>query len=151
MNSFLSRRKAAPFLFFLRYYIFWVLVFLGQRLAFVLYYYGSFSEAGPIRLAQSFAYGLRLDLSMAGYFAVVPLLLFIAQQFVQAAFFKRALKIYTWILLLVTILISAGDLGIYENWGVKLNYRAISMLAHPAEAIETSKSAPLVLLFIIML
>lgn len=151
MNSFLNRRKAAPFLFFLRYYIFWVLVFWGQRLAFVLYYYDSFSEAGPIRLAQSFAYGLRLDLSMAGYFAIVPLLLFIAQQFVQAAFFKRALKIYTWILLVVTILISAGDLGIYENWGVKLNYRAISMLAHPAEAIETSKSAPLVLLFIIML
>lgn len=140
-----------PFLFFLRYYLFWVLVFFVQRLAFVLYYYGSFSEAGSARVVQSFAYGLRLDLSMAGYFAAIPLLLFIVQQFIKASFFKKTLKIYTWVLLVVTIFISGGDLGIYENWGVKLNYRAISMLAHPAEAIETSKSAPLLLLFIIML
>ncbi|HRN57015.1 MAG TPA: hypothetical protein PLL71_11215, partial [Agriterribacter sp.] len=152
MNSpFLNWRKAAPFLFFLRYYLFWVLVFFLQRLAFVLYYYNSFSEAGSIRLAQSFVYGLRLDLSMAGYFAAVPLLLFIAQQFTTGLFFKKTLNIYTWLLLLVTTLISGGDLGIYENWGVKLNYRAVSMLVHPAEAFETSRSAPLLLLLLIML
>ncbi|WP_152269379.1 LTA synthase family protein [Agriterribacter humi] len=152
MNSpLLNWRKTAPFVFFLRYYLFWVLVFFVQRLVFVLYYYSSFSSAGSTRLLQSFVYGLWLDLSMAGYFAVIPLLLFIVQQLIKASFFKKALKIYTWVLLVVTILISGGDLGIYENWGVKLNYRAISMLAHPAEAIETSKSSPLVLLFIIML
>ena len=147
----LNWRKVTPFLFFLRYYLFWVLIFFVQRLVFVLYYYSQFKEAGPEKMLQSFVYGLRLDLSMTGYFATIPLLLFIAQQFTKTLFFKKVLKIYTWLLLLVTTLISGGDLGIYENWGVKLNYRAISMLAHPAEAIETSKSAPLVLLFTIML
>lgn len=147
----LNWRKVAPFLFFLRYYLFWVLIFFVQRLVFVLYYYSQFKEAGPDKMLQAFVYGLRLDISMTGYFAAIPLLLFIAQQFTKTLFFKKALKIYTWLLLLVTTLISGGDLGIYENWGVKLNYRAISMLAHPAEAMETSKSAPLVLLFIIML
>ncbi|HTN07007.1 LTA synthase family protein [Agriterribacter sp.] len=150
-NLLLNWRKTTPFLFFLRYYLFWVLIFFLQRLVFVLYYYSQFKEAGPEKMLQAFVYGLRLDLSMTGYFSAIPLLLFIAQQFTQTLFFKNTLKIYTWLLLLITTLISGGDLGIYENWGVKLNYRAVSMLAHPAEAFETSKSAPLLLLLFIML
>lgn len=150
-GHFLSTQRAIPFLFFLRYYLFWVLVFLLQRLVFVLYYLDRFKEAGAEKIFQSFRYGLRLDLSMCGYFALTPLLLFIAQQFIKAQFFKKSLKIYTWILLVITALISAGDLGIYENWGVKLNYRAIAMLAYPAEAFESSRSAPLLLLLLIIL
>ena len=150
-SHFLSSQKAIPFLFFLRYYLFWVLVFFLQRLVFVLYYLDRFKEAGMEKILQSFRYGLRLDLSMCGYFTLIPLLLFIAQQLIKVPFFKKALKIYTWILLVITAFISAGDLGIYENWGVKLNYRAIAMLAYPAEALESSKSAPLLLLLLIIL
>lgn len=134
-----------------RHYVFWILFFLIQRLVFVLYYSRLFSGIDQDTVASSFIHGLQLDLSMAGYFAVLPLLLLLTQYFVKRNFFPNFYRIYTTVLLVLVILISGGDLGIYENWGVKLNFRAISMLAHPAEVAETVKSAPLFAISCIML
>lgn len=152
MNSpLLNRSIASVFPVFLKHYIFWVLIFFIQRMVFVIYYSALFNSAGFSTLLLSFYYGLRLDLSMAGYFAVLPFLLCIIQLFFRYSFFTRYVAIYTWILLLLTTLMSGGDLGIYENWGVKLNYRAISMLARPGEALESVKSSPVAILVVIML
>lgn len=143
--------KAPAFQVFFRHYLFWLLVFFIQRLTFVLYYSGLFSQVEFARVLESFWQGLQLDLSLTGYFAILPFLLLIVQYFSRRSFFKGFMKWYTWILVILTILISGGDLGIYENWGVKLNFRAIMMLAHPAETLETIKSAPLLWLALIMI
>lgn len=149
-RTFLNWRNWTPLSFFLRYYLFWLLVFFLQRLTFVLYFYGKLKDAAFEEVLQTFFYGLRLDLSMAGYFAAVPLVLWLLQQFITTAFFNTTVKIYTVVLILVNTVIAAGDLGIYANWGVKLNFRAVAMLSHPAEVLESSKSAPLYLLLLIM-
>ncbi|MBX2923016.1 MAG: sulfatase-like hydrolase/transferase [Chitinophagaceae bacterium] len=143
-------RKKNILQFFIGHYIFWLLFFFVQRLAFVLYYSGAFSEAGFARGAESFWHGLQLDLSLAGYFALLPFLCLGIQYFTAYPVFKKFIKWYVLVLVVLTVIISGGDLGLYENWGVKLNYRAITMLAHPAEAFETIQSAPLFLLIIIM-
>ncbi|MBX3254400.1 MAG: sulfatase-like hydrolase/transferase [Chitinophagaceae bacterium] len=137
--------------YFVRHYIFWILIFFVQRLTFVLYYSRSFAEAGVTRGIESFWHGLQLDLSLAGYFALLPFLVLVIQYFAGGSFFKTFIKWYTFILIILTVIISGSDLGLYENWGVKLNYRAVTMLAHPAEAFETIQSAPLFLLTAIML
>lgn len=144
-------QRTSPMVFFLRYFLFWVLVFFVQRLAFVGYFFERLHEAGNTAVLQTFFYGIRLDLSMAGYFSALPFVVFVVQSFINRTFFNAALKVYTIVLLLLTVLISGGDLGIYESWGVKLNFRAVSMLLHPAEAMETSKSAPVFLLLLMML
>lgn len=145
------RAKLPVLQVFIRHYLFWLLVFFIQRLTFILYYSKAFSEAGFNRGIESFWHGLQLDISLSGYFAIIPFVLLIVQYLVHRSFFETFMKWYTWILIIITILISGGDLGIYENWGVKLNYRAITMLAHPAEAFETVKSAPLLWLALAML
>lgn len=136
---------------FTRYFLFWLLVFFIQRLTFVLYYSKLFSEAGLKMGFASFWHGLHLDVSTTGYFAALPFVLLIVQYFIRFPFFEKFIKWYTCVLVILTILISAADLGVYENWGVKLNYRAIMMLAHPAEAFETIQSSPLLKLILIML
>lgn len=142
-----------PFLSFpmVRHYLFWILFFLVQRLVFVLYYNSLFNGVRTWEIVQSFFYGFQLDLSMAGYFAVLPLLFLIVQFFISKPFFEKLYHGYTIVLLLLVVLISGGDLGIYENWGVKLNFRAISMLAHPGEVLETVQSSPLWALTSVML
>lgn len=144
-------RKKFILAYFLRHYIFWILAFFIQRLTFVLYYSRSFAEAGFTRGIESFWHGLQLDFSLAGYFALLPFLVLIIQYFTGGSFFKVFIKWYTLILIILTVIISGSDLGLYTNWGVKLNYRAVSMLAYPAEAFETIQSAPLFLLTVIML
>ncbi len=136
---------------FARHYLFWLLVFFIQRLTFICYNSRLFVEPVFLQQLQSFWYGLQLDISAAGYFAVLPFVLLAIQYFIGFPFFEKLIKWYTWILIVLTILISAGDLGVYENWGVKLNFRAIMMLAHPAEVFETIQSAPLFRLILIML
>lgn len=143
--------KAPAFQVFFRHYLFWLLVFFIQRLTFVLYYSNLFSQSEFTRMLESFGQGLQLDLSLTGYFAILPFALLMMQYFSRCSFFSGFMKGYTWILVILTIIISGGDLGIYENWGVKLNFRAIMMLAHPAETLETIKSAPLFWLVLIMI
>lgn len=152
MITFGSARAKLPVLqVFIRHYLFWLLVFFIQRLTFILYYSKAFAEVGFLRVLKSFWHGLQLDISLSGYFAIIPFALLIIQYLVRRPFFETFMKWYTWALIILTILIAGGDLGIYENWGVKLNYRAINMLAHPAEAFETVKSAPLLWLALAML
>ncbi len=138
-------------IYLLKFYFFWILVFFINRLIFVLYFIKGFKAAGIKNTLLSFIYGLRLDFSAAAYLFIIPFLVFIVQTFFKKNFYTSFLKVYTCILLVLISLVSAGDLGIYESWGTRLNMRALSMLAYPTEAFMSMGSSPIVVLFIIMI
>ena len=137
--------------YLLKFYFFWLLVFFINRLVFILYFIKDLKTVGVKNTLLSFAYGLRLDLSAAAYLFALPFLVFIIQVFFKRNFFSAFLKIYTCIFLVLISLSSAGDLGIYESWGTRLNLRAISMLAYPTEAYMSMGSSPIIVLIIIMI
>src|SRR5690554_1974725 len=112
-----------------RYYLIWIAIFFLERLLFIGYFY---SKIFPVSISEFFSiflYGLRMDASMAAYICTLPLLFFIIQWIIPSLKVPVILlKIYSIVILFLSALIMAVNLNIYQEWGSKLPYRAISTL-----------------------
>jgi phosphoglycerol transferase MdoB-like AlkP superfamily enzyme len=97
-------------------------------------------------------YGIRMDASAMAYIAVIPLLIFIVNWFIGRGSIKPIwLKVYTWFCLFCISLIAVVDLGIFIEWGAKVNFRAFDTLYNsPAESMSSTASAPIALNLTIM-
>ena len=62
-------------LFNLKYYGVWVMYFIIARFLFLIYYFDSTKLLEANETLSSIAFGLRLDLSIAAYVAVIPFIL----------------------------------------------------------------------------
>lgn len=131
----------------LRFAIFWILLALLERLIFVVYFAEQFKQYDWIEIWGPFYYGLRLDLSMAAYFSLLPLLGYLlAWNFPQISIPKLLLKIYILVFAAICGLITVANFNIYREWGTKINYRAIDFaLNAPSEALASSSSSPILL------
>lgn len=137
----------------LKYILFWMLIFSIQRAIFFVFHYQQLQEAPFNDLLWLFIKGLRLDLSMTGYFLLIPILLLLFNVFLPKTFkiLERILSIYTYILLVIVFLLGIIDLSIYKEWGTKINSRAVEFLIlSPGEALASSTSSPLFLSAIIL-
>lgn len=115
-------------------FAFWLIVFWLQRLSFIYFFRQAFRGLSTIELASTFVHGFLLDLSAVCYLAVLPVFALSLQQLVRFSFFKTFLFIYTILLLPVIGFISVFDMGIYHDWRIHLNYRAINYLRFVNEA-----------------
>jgi phosphoglycerol transferase MdoB-like AlkP superfamily enzyme len=132
----------------LKYILFWMIIFTVQRLLFFIFHFTQIQEAPFTEQIWIFIKGLRLDLSMSGYFLLLPVLLLIIQLFVpkKSAGLDAFITVYTYILLVIVLLFGIIDLSIYKEWGAKLNSRAIEfLLFSPGEALASSTSSPIYL------
>src|SRR3954462_9961302 len=97
----------------LKYYCFWLLFFLIDRLVFILYFSDKLQGVSFVEIIKSFLYGLWMDLSMAGYISVLPLLLFILSWLIPRFRIPgKILKGYTKILIVIFALISVINFNI---------------------------------------
>lgn len=131
--------------------VFWLIVFWLQRLSFIYFFREAFKGLTAIELASTFVHGFLLDLSAVCYLAVLPLFALAVQQLVRFSFFRTFLFIYTILLLPVIGFISVFDMGIYHDWRIHLNYRAISYLRFVNEAAAFSDSKVNLVLTVIMI
>ena len=132
---------------FLRFFVFWLLFFMLTRATFELYFYSKLKGASFWEITETYLYGLRMDASAAAYIATIPLLVFVVGWFFPKSHIKSIwLKIYTWICLFFISLITIVDLGIFTEWGAKVNFRAFDTLYDsPAESMSSTASSPIVL------
>ncbi|HEY4800211.1 MAG TPA: sulfatase-like hydrolase/transferase, partial [Bacteroidia bacterium] len=91
---------------------------------------------------------LYLDTSMAGYFLgfsflVIPLFAFFPNKIIAAIH-----KGYVMVLLIAFSLIAIAELDIYNEWGTKVNVKAIRFLQHPSEVLDSSPTGFLIFGFI---
>jgi phosphoglycerol transferase MdoB-like AlkP superfamily enzyme len=132
--------------------VYWFVVLFINRLAFILYFLPKFSGISIGEIAATFLHGLRLDISACCYLLLLPVFALIIQQFISYSFYKKFLLVYTVVMLVVISFISVFDLGIYDQWGLKLNYRAISYLKYAGEGSEFTKfSSDLILAMILVI
>lgn len=120
------------FLFF--YFIGWVILFECFRGLFLLYHFDKTAHLSFKTGLLSFVYGLRMDMSMAAYI-ILPVCLFVLLSvFIHS--FRQTLvyKIYTAILLLLSLLIISSDLELYGQWGFRIDATPLKYLASPKEA-----------------
>lgn len=138
---------------FLKYILFWLFVFLIERITFFVYHIDKIKTNDSLEYLLLFIKGLRLDLSMTGYFILIPTILLIINLFVSnKKILNKIVHTYTIVLFIIVLFLGAIDLNIYSEWGTKINSRAIEFLVlSPGEAIASSASSPLFSSFLIIL
>lgn len=126
-------------LFFARLMVFYLLLFAAWRGVFLAVNL----PAGSVSFAQillSFVYGLRIDLSAIGYLLLPVVLLAGLSWLFNLRLFHRINIIYNRCLVVFLTLVLLGNVIIYHFWGTLLNYRAITYLSDPKEAIASVSS-----------
>lgn len=137
---------------FLKYILFWLFVFLIERITFFVYHFDKIKSDTFNDYILLFIKGIRLDLSMIGYFLLIPILLLIPNLFISnKKILNKIIQIYSLILLSIVLILGIIDLNIYSEWGTKINSRAIEFLIlSPGEAMASSASSPLLSSLIII-
>lgn len=134
----------ARLLFLIRYFACWLGAFIIARLVFLLYQHNqSFSLTFTTWMA-TFWHGLKLDLSTAGYFTLLPALVI---TFTSFSGYKPAyvlLKIYTILIIVVFLLITLVDLEAYKYWGTRLDSAPLRFLTKPKETLVSSSAITLI-------
>ena len=131
-------------IFFARFFLFWLLYFLLDRFIFVCIYLHTIPDQSFPATFPVFYHALRLDLAMAAYIAVIPLLYFVI------LFFTSKLRIgFSWItlyhkvLIILFSIIGVVNINIYREWGSKVNAKAVDFaIRTPNEALASSESSP---------
>jgi phosphoglycerol transferase MdoB-like AlkP superfamily enzyme len=139
-------------IFFARFFIFWLLFFLLDRIIFVCTFLNLIPDATLIETMAVAWHGIRLDLAAAAYMISLPLL-----YFVFSYLFTGKQKEMHWLrnLNLVYIVlysfISVINLNIYREWGSKINSKAIGFaISSPIEALASSASSPIIFTLVIL-
>ena len=102
-------------------YLLFVLVFVLQKPAFVLYYDIFPQEGGAAAFFNIILHGLKLDASLAGYLTALPALMLIVSVFMNGKWLATAAKIYFGIVAVLLSAIFTVDMGLYEYWGFRLD------------------------------
>ena len=124
-------------LFFLKHYLFWVLIFIGFRILFLFSQSQSLGDTPLTEIALSLLVGFQLDISTASYFAIIPFLLTIALIWGGDWIIFNILKVYYLLILFITMILSIGNIIIYKYWGTLLNSRGLAYALQPAEMLAS--------------
>lgn len=120
--------------FLVKYLLSWVVFFELARLIFVIRHIDSARRAEGKDVLLSFIYGLRMDLSAASYI-LIPVCFFVIASIFLSFFRKPILyKIYTGVILFITLLLITADLEIYKQWGFRIDASPLKYLDSPREA-----------------
>src|ERR1035437_3120594 len=123
---------------FLRQMIFWYLFFAFERLIFLLYHISEITKAGLFLILKSFWFGIPLDTSAFCYLIIFPLIISLVQSIYNHRVFGTINKVYTLFVVLLLSIITSVELGLYDEWKTKLNYKALTYLEHPSEVVRTA-------------
>ena len=135
-------------IFFARFFIFWLLYFLLDRLIFICLNLAQLQHSSAIEILSACYHGLRLDLSMTAYMTVAPLLVFL---FFLFAYKKKTMtfswiSVYNKVLIVLFSILAVANFNIYHEWGSKINAKALGFaLSSPNEALASSASSPVFL------
>ncbi len=129
-------------------FVFWMLVFILARTIFYIYYSNILNlENIPLsEVFQSFWHAIPLDISTAGYILVIPFFILLFQSLIYENTLKKVNLFYTIIILLLYLLITTAEIGIYDEWKTKLQFKSLHYLSHPDEIYNSSSSSTFFLL-----
>lgn len=140
------------FIVFGRFFLFWIVFFFLERFIFLVYFSDRISYLQTAEILSTFWRALRLDISMAAYISVLPAIFYIILLFLPSVKIPKIIA-KSYVIFFVTLFstIAISNLNLYREWGSKINYRAVDIAINsPKEAIASTSSSPLILLFSIL-
>jgi hypothetical protein len=126
---------------------FWMVFFFVFRIVFFLYHKSIYSQFQTSDLFQSVWKGMYMDLSMSSYLIVFPMVIWSLGSLIGTKRSMKWLTAYQLILLFLVSLLISADMEIFYNWGHRIDSAIIPYLRYPNEAIASSLSSPLRILF----
>lgn len=132
---------------FVRFFGFWLLICFIDRLIFVSFFYDKIGGARSEEIFRMFYHGLSLDLSTVAYISALPFVVYCLLSFVKKwKFSRRALNIYTLVVLILFFVVSFINVNVYREWGDKISKRAVdAFFASPSGAVASAESTPIFL------
>ncbi len=129
---------------FVKQFLFWLLFFALGRTIFLIYNISNLSGIPFLEIIRVYGYALKLDMSTACYLMLFPFLIILFHSVFQFRFLIILNLIYSFLFIFIVAVITSAELGIYEEWRVKLNYKAITYLSQPSEVIRSARTFILV-------
>jgi phosphoglycerol transferase MdoB-like AlkP superfamily enzyme len=140
-----DKHKGAPWAFvpafFIRFILFWLALFLTQRLLFHIHYRKNFSDLDFEAYFPAYFKGISLDLAFVGFASLALVLVFLLWLLLKGKaqhWVKILLKVLFSVLVLLIVLIHAGEIGAYGDWNHKLSSRVFTHLNNPDEVFRTA-------------
>ena len=107
-----------------------------QKPVFLLRYAALAGSASLSELAGVVWWGLSHDLTLAGYVAVVPIVLTLISLWMRMdeRRWRKIIALYLGVVSVLTAAIFAVDLGLYEHWGFRIDSTILIYLGDPKDA-----------------
>lgn len=112
----------------LKYYAFWFGFMLLFKAFFLLYNHSLFFQLPLNEIWGIFRHGVIMDLSAAAYFTAFPALLFSFGFFTPNKVVPAIIKYYTIICISILSVLGIVDMGLYPEWGSRINALALMYL-----------------------
>jgi phosphoglycerol transferase MdoB-like AlkP superfamily enzyme len=132
-------------------FVSWVLIFELARIFFVIYNHNLLAPLSITDTFLIFAYGIRMDLAMAGYFSLLPGLVLAIFFFKGGRFIWTILFYYTAIILFITCIIVVVDMELYAHWGFRMDATPLLYISREATAAIPYLTSILLIVFCILL
>jgi len=128
---------------------FWMIFFLVFRIVFFVYHHSIYGDFKVSLLAMSIWNGLYMDISMVAYLLILPALFWSFFYWLKPGTWMKIFSTFHLLLLLLLGFIFTADLEIFGNWGHRIDSAILPYLHYPKEAIASSSSSPIRILFTI--
>lgn len=136
----------------LRFYVELLLVFIVEKPLFMLYAgRGADTAYTFMDVLSTVWHGLPVDMSVAGYLVLLPLVLMILSIWMRNLPFRPILHVYNAIISLILALVFIADAAIYPFWGFKLDASVFFYMQSPADALASVSVWFLILGFALVL
>jgi phosphoglycerol transferase MdoB-like AlkP superfamily enzyme len=138
------------FLFILKYYLFWLLLFQLLRAIFVIYNHSLYGPSPVGEILKSFIYGLKLDASFSSYVSIIPFIIIGLSFFIDKEVqLKKIILSYSMALIIIIAFMSVVDMELYRWWGFRLDSTIFKYVNTPGAMIASADVAPVFLLIIL--
>lgn len=128
-------KKRLTSIFF--YALFWLIFFVLARLFFILTHFREASEFNPGLLFLTFRHGIMLDISATGYIMIIPVLLMIPGVYFTGDRFRKFMKWYTYVIIVISSALVVADTLLYKYWGFRMDYTPFVYLKTPKAAMAS--------------
>lgn len=129
-------------------YLFWMLFFLVGRTLFLLSQTALLGGIPFGEILKVYPNALKLDTSAACWLMAPMLLLMAIQLVAKWRWIGVAKKVLMCVMLIVTSFAIFGEIGIYEEWQVKINIKALMYLRRPKEIFDSVSTGVFLLLLL---
>lgn len=118
--------------------LFWIICFDVNRILFSINYWSKLSKVGFGEWLLSFVYSFRLDVATACALTALPFIARLVGYYSNWKWTHRIFRILLTTLLVIVVLVQAGEIIVYGEWNHKLSSRVFVHLSNPVEVVRTA-------------